>query len=391
MKFWELEIVPIKKHLTAEEAACEKHFDDTTIQKPDCRFVVQLPFRSNGIKLGHSSASALKRFFSLERKLNANRQLKRKYIAFIQEFIDLGHMELIPEIELDNPNCYYLPRHCVHKQDSTTTKLRVVFDASAKTTSRHSLNDCLLVGPKLQDDLFNILVRFRFLKIAMSADISREYRQVELNPQDCDFLRILWLSSSMQQVQTRVTYGNSAASYHSIRALTECAKQPNVTNDVRDAIKRDVYVDDILKGASSVEQAKESQKGLISALERNKFDLRKWTCSDPSITLLLPPEYREANDSFEFLDTNYTIKTFGLVWNPSRDIFSFKTQQLDQQLDNAQMTKRKVLSDFANIFDSLGWLSPVTLELKHIMQNIWQINVNWDVKLPSDILESYLK
>ena len=90
-KFWDLENVPIKKHLNAEEAACEHHFDDTTIQKPDGRFVVQLPFRPNGTKLGHSRASALKHFFSLEHKLNANPELKRKYNAFIQQFIDLGH------------------------------------------------------------------------------------------------------------------------------------------------------------------------------------------------------------------------------------------------------------------------------------------------------------
>ena len=169
---------------------------------------------------------------------------------------------------------------------------------------------------------------------------------------------------------TKVTYGNAAASYQSIRALTECAKQRKVTNDVREAIQRDFHFDDILTGASSVEQAKELQKCLISALERNKLDLRKWTCSDPSITLSLPPEYREANEYFEFLDTNHTIITLGLVWNPSRDNFSFKIQQLDQQLDNAQMTKWKVLSDIAKTFDALGWLSSVTLILKHIMQNI---------------------
>ena len=112
---------------------------------------------------------------------------------------------------------------------------------------------------------------------------------------------------------TRVTYDNAAAFYHSIPALTECAKQPDVTNDERDAIQRDFSVDDILTGASSVEQAKELQKGLIRALERNKFDLRMWTCSDPSVTLSLPPEYREANESFEFLDTNHTIKMLSLV------------------------------------------------------------------------------
>ena len=104
--------------------------------------------------------------------MNADPEPKKKYIAFILEFIYLGHIEQVPKTELVNLNCYYLPHHCVHKPDSTTTKLRVVFDASKRTTSGHSLNDCLLVGPKLQDDLFNNLVRFRYFKIAMSADIS---------------------------------------------------------------------------------------------------------------------------------------------------------------------------------------------------------------------------
>ena len=78
------------------------------------------------------------------------------------------------------------------KEGSTTTKLRVVFDASAKTTTGFSPIDCLLVGPKLQDDLFNILVRFRFFNIDLSADEANMYRQVELDKADRDFHRILW-------------------------------------------------------------------------------------------------------------------------------------------------------------------------------------------------------
>ena len=127
----------------------------------------------------------------------------------------------------------------------------------------------------------------------------------------------------MQPVQallvTTITYGNATASYYSIRALTESANQPNVSIDVQKAIKRDFYVDEILTGAPSVEQAKQLQKGLISSLERNKYDLRRWTSGDSSITLSLPPEYREAERSIEFRDTNHTIKTLGLVWNPSYD------------------------------------------------------------------------
>ena len=74
------------------------------------------------------------------------------------------------------------------KEDSTTTRLRVVFDASAETTIGLSPNDYLLVGPKLRDDLFNILLRFRFFKIALSVDVATDYRQVELDKVDRDFI-----------------------------------------------------------------------------------------------------------------------------------------------------------------------------------------------------------
>ncbi len=74
----------------------------------------------------------------------------------MQEFIDLGHMELVPDAELDLPanKSYYIPHHCVHKEESTTTKLRVVFDASAKSSTGVALNDVLAAGPNLQDKLF---------------------------------------------------------------------------------------------------------------------------------------------------------------------------------------------------------------------------------------------
>ena len=123
----------------------------------------------------------MKRFIRLEYTLRHKVDLFRKYSALIQEFIDLGHLEKVHPGEINNSPNFYLPHHCVLKQDSTTTKLRVVFDASAKTTTCFSLNDCLLVGPKLQDDLFKILVRFRFFKIALSADVAKMYRQVELD------------------------------------------------------------------------------------------------------------------------------------------------------------------------------------------------------------------
>ena len=215
-KFWELDSVPDKKHLSNEEKECENQFDQTTKRRDDCRFVVELPFNKKTDKLGLSKAAAKKRFLNLEKKLLSNKKLHEKYKNFVKEFIDLGHLEKVPEKELETKSCYYLPHHCVLKSDSTTTKLRVVFDASAKTTSGISLNECLMVGPKLQDDIFDILIRFRFFKIRMSADVAKMYRQVELNEKHRDYHRLLWRFGPNEDVQTyrmtRVTYG-VASSY----------------------------------------------------------------------------------------------------------------------------------------------------------------------------------
>ena len=154
----------------------------------------------------------------------------------MREFFDSGHLEKVPEKELETKSCYYLPHHCILNSDRTTTKLRVVFDASAKTISGISLNECLMVGRKLQDDIFDILIRFSFSKIGMSADVDKMHRQVELNERHRDYHRLLW------RFRTRITYGVASSSYHSIRSPSECAKA-----QTSKAILRDFYVDDILQ------------------------------------------------------------------------------------------------------------------------------------------------
>ena len=188
-KFWESE-VPTVKLLSPEEAACEKHFVDNT-EIVENRFMVRLPFKDE-VSLGDSLGQAKRRFSYLEKRLEAKPELRVRYQKFIQEFLDMLHME-VPEKDLAklHSECFYLPHHCVFKEDSTTTKLRVVFDGSAKSTTGVSRNDALMVGPVVQDDLFSIIIRFRFYSKALSADIEKMYRQVGLKEEDRDFHRIL--------------------------------------------------------------------------------------------------------------------------------------------------------------------------------------------------------
>ena len=93
---------------------------------------------------------------------------------------------------------HYLPHHGVIRQDKQTTKLRIVYDGSAKTTSDTvSLNDCLKTGPNLIPKLFDILIRFRWHFIALTADIEKAFLNIEIAPSDCDMLRFLWVEDPL--------------------------------------------------------------------------------------------------------------------------------------------------------------------------------------------------
>ncbi|XP_050547299.1 uncharacterized protein LOC126908985 [Daktulosphaira vitifoliae] len=144
-KFWQLEEVKTKNILSLDEKACQLHFENNTKRNENGRFVVSLPFKDHSI-LGESYQIALKRFLSLERRLQTNIELKNLYSKFINEYLELNHMERILIDESTN-NTYYIPHHAIYKESSHTTKLRVVFDASCKTDNGVSLNDVLFKGP----------------------------------------------------------------------------------------------------------------------------------------------------------------------------------------------------------------------------------------------------
>ncbi|UYV63753.1 hypothetical protein LAZ67_2005511 [Cordylochernes scorpioides] len=191
----------------------------TTFRDENGRYVVSLPLRLNHNKinyqLGDSKSQALRRFLSLERRFHQNPVYSQHVREFMQEYLNLGHMEVINEIEPEQPShqVYYMPYHAVLRDQRTTTKLRVVFDASAKTSTGLLLNDLLYYGPKLQENIFNILIKFRPYSIALTADIEKMYRQIRLKPADCCFQRILWQASPNEPIKeyqlVTVTYGTT--------------------------------------------------------------------------------------------------------------------------------------------------------------------------------------
>jgi hypothetical protein len=161
--------------MTSEQHACEEHFLTHTTQQQDGRFVVRPPTKVDPNQLGTSRLYAERRLHAIERRLERDAQLKVQYHEFMKEYEELGHMEPVTS-QAPGTTCYFQPHHPVFKATSTTTKTRVVFDGSAKTSNGLALNNILQVGPTVQPDLYSIVLRFRSHQVCFTADIAKMYR-----------------------------------------------------------------------------------------------------------------------------------------------------------------------------------------------------------------------
>jgi hypothetical protein len=296
------------------------------------------------------------------------------------EYELLGHMS---EAKVDNRDGYYLPHHPVFKEDSTTTKLRVVFDGSAKTSSGLSLNDVQMVGPPLQNDLFNILLRFRQHQFVIKADIEKMYRQVLIEDNQKQYQKIFWRSDVSQPVKVyklnTVTYGTSSAPFLAIRSLNQVALD-HFQNDpvISNIINNDFYVDDLLTGAETIDSVVQIRNKLTAVLATVGFNLRKWTSNSDKI---LTNTSESTSTQIPFLSDGLQSKTLGIQWNHSRDLIQYT---IKENL-NKKFTKRTILSEISQIFDPLGLVGPCITVAKLILQEIWQLKLNWDESIPADI------
>ncbi|XP_058827842.1 uncharacterized protein LOC131687766 [Topomyia yanbarensis] len=218
-QFWNHDAVSATNSSSNE---CEDHFSKNTTVGSDGKFIVRIPMNGEPELLGLSYQQARRRLLSLERRLIMNPDLYEEYREFLREYLELGHMKLISPNDLAKVQ-YFIPHSCVIKAESTSTKLRVVFDASAKTSINRSLNDLQRCGPVIQRDLFDLLLDFRCHDKVVTADIAKMDRQINVHDDDTWMQFILWRAQTNEEIHayrlTTVTYGEAASSFLACRAL----------------------------------------------------------------------------------------------------------------------------------------------------------------------------
>ncbi|UYV71317.1 hypothetical protein LAZ67_8002609 [Cordylochernes scorpioides] len=303
----------------------------------------QILDRPNGvINLNFTSHFNMSRIF----KTNALvvDKVYQTYKDFMQEYLVLGHMNEVKGNGNDH-KAFHLPHHPIIKEKSSTTKLRVVFNASSKTTTGYSLNDILHTGPKLQKDIFPLLLRFRSHPIAISADITKMYRQILVHPEDTPYQRIIWRDESGQGLKEyehkTLTYGTSCAPFLAIRVLKQLAHDEQIRFPTAEAIlKSDFYVDDLLTGCETAENGRKLIRELDQLLQAGGFKLQQWASNKPTILDTLQETDKSTFYANADRENTLGVNLLGINWNPRSDEIGLRKLEIIKNTP----TKRNILS-----------------------------------------------
>ncbi|XP_041981003.1 uncharacterized protein LOC121734457 [Aricia agestis] len=281
-RFFDTEELPSDNYLTPAEQECENIFEQTTSRDSNGRYSVALPFKADPASLGESRHIAERRFLSLERRLSVNPLVKREYDKIINEYIEKGYITIVNNNTLNSNQYYVIPHHAVVRGDKLTTKVRMVLNASMKTSSGISLNDILHTGRNLQSDLFRIILNFRLFPVAVSADIRQMFLQVTVKESFRQYQRILYRFNSNEPIQlyqfNRVTFGMTCSPYLAMRVIRQ------LMNDERSrfpvavaALEKDaIYTDDVALSFRNTAEAITASKQLIDLFAAGGFDLVKF-------------------------------------------------------------------------------------------------------------------
>ncbi|XP_029166209.1 uncharacterized protein LOC114937015 [Nylanderia fulva] len=382
-RFWEQESEPISRApLTPDETKCEELYARTVTRTPTGRYMVRLPLASPPTTLQDTRRPAEHLLKVMESKGSRDPRFGDLYRGFMQEYEDLQHMKRVNIATTAEKIRCYLPHHGVLKESSTTTKLRVVFNGSQRTRTGTSLNSHLLTGANLLPALTDVLLRWRWHRYVFVTDIEKMYRQILVHPEDCSLQTILWCHNKTNEIQEHelltVTYGMACAPFLAIRTLRQlCADEGAQFPQGATALRRDCYVDDVVTGADNLDDAINLQTELRNLCMAGGFPLRKWASNNPDVLTGVPQEHRLQQGPHSWDDESHS--TLGLRWHPQEDRFAFT---IHPRVVN-EFTKRRVLAETARLFDPMGWLAPVVIRAKILIQTTWLQQLDWDTPLPA--------
>ena len=388
-KFWETEEFDLDKtkQMSIENQEVVKLLNDSiTRSKDNKRYQVPIPWKENKDKLENNYEMALQRLKNTEKQLDKRKHVKEGYKKVIDSYLNKGYIRRVDNTDKKDSK-WFLPHFPVVKLDKATTKIRMVFDASAKYHGL-SLNEVTESGPNLQSDMSEILIRFRRKPVALICDISEMYLQIQLAPEDKPFHRFLWRSIEQNEPDiyefNRVVFGGTSSPFLAqfvARKNAELHKEnyPKAVQTVLDA----TYMDDSMDSVENEEAAIRLHYELDGLWDKAGMKTHKWLSNSSKVMEIISNP--GPMQPFKIGDTEKSItRTLGIVWKPETDCFTFELKNDDIE----QYTKRSFLKRVASVFDPLGFITPFVLTAKILIQELWMENIDWDVPVKEEFEKS---
>ena len=349
----------------------------SSLKRVDGRYFAQFPWKEQVTVADTYYCQARFRLFQTVRRLRTTGKLQEYHDVFGQ-YLKEGIIEPV-ESTAAITNCRYLPHHPVIREDKTTTKLRIVFDASAKSSDESpSINECMHEGDNLFPSIVGVLLRFRKHPFALAADVEKAFLQVGLLEYDRPFVRFLWfddisraLTASPSSFQfTRIPFGVKASPFLLSAVIQyQLDRSQTLYPDTVACIRDNIYVDDLLTSAPTPSDLFKVARESKCIFEDMKMNLRKWSSNHA--------EFLETFDA----TSEQSMKVLGLGWDRLSDSLGV--------MFNAPRnvsSKRDLAAVACSLFDPLGFFEPFALQFKFLLRRSWDLKIQWDQSLPNDML-----
>ena len=378
-----------EKSLSFEDRRFLKTAKEGIHQREDGHYEMPLPLRNENVELPNNKDLAMSRLMKLKQKLQSDTQYREDYVGFMQETIENGFAERVPstEVSRNDKRVWYIPHHGVYHKKKPG-KIRVVFDCSALCLGQ-SLNQQLLQGPDLTNNLTGVLCRFRKERVAFMCDIQGMFHQVKVDLKHRDYLRFLWWEDGNVEsdpVEFRMTvhlFGATSSPGCANFALKTTADhfEDVCGKEAAEFVRKDFYVDDGLKSVATNEQAINLIKNTKSLCQRGGFRLHKFTSNSQIVISSIPPEDRATKTKHPSLLNDTAIeRALGVHWCIESDTLQFRIELKDKPL-----SRRGILSTVSSVYDPLGLVAPFILLGKRILQELCREGVDWDDDIPDNI------
>ncbi|XP_017461143.1 PREDICTED: uncharacterized protein LOC108354472, partial [Rhagoletis zephyria] len=364
---------PLVKELTEDET--EPEMPLKLSRTPEGRFVARLPFLP-GPMPANNFFSAKHRHDRLQSRLERH-DMTKEYESNLMEYVKNGHAAPVDSEVPWTEEAFYLPHREVIKEGSSTTRFRIVFDASANSPS---LNERLFKGNAEQLNLAANLMSFRKHPVAVIADISKAFLQIEIVPEHRKYLRFLWKTEEGLKIfeMCRLPFGLVSSPAILMTAIQQLIEEHSTSHPFSANLLRDAfYMDDLVLSVPSPEDARQLRTEAMEIFASAGFTLAKWDTNVP-----------ELQQEWNGQKSAVLAKVLGTMWNQASDTLSVRNPTVPEL---GKVTPREMMKFIGSVFDVLGLLEPVKLSLKKMARAAIVQKIPWDETVLASEFRAFLK